>query len=181
MDYILYLVLIFNSNIKQLLWKIPFFRMDRKFIALQVLTHGKKMPFIEIDRVAKILWAGGESYYMPNESKKFLLYTKTAALSEAERDLKLRHIVLRAKHILTMSGLYVRVCDESEISSYTGWQKDEFEILIELAELSEGLAYNDAKDRLISHPNLKNFLTTANRNGRGDLVSRALTVISSRG
>lgn len=159
-------------------WRVPFFRLDRKLIAIQVINGRQRLTFSEIDRVVFSLWLKSECDYMPKETLKLLFDSRASQLTERDRDIKLKMMISRARMILFLSGILVQTCEDDQMSAYTGWEKDEFEKLIEQAEHPSLSSQVSASQSLANHPRLNEFLRNAIENNRDDLVSRALAILS---
>ena len=165
-------------RIERLRWRLPFGRTARKLLAVQVIANQRRMTFREIDRIAGRLWSGADALYMPAKTKALLFATRTAALSEGERHVKLRLITYRARRILQMSGALVHVCDDADVSPYTGWEKDDVERLVDQAEGPDPVRRAHAVEQLLGHPRLSDFLSESSSSGRGELACRALAILA---
>jgi hypothetical protein len=156
---------------------IPIFGINQKLVAIQVLNAEQRISLAALDSIALKLWRPGENLYMPVETRNLLFETDSRYLSETERYIKLRLLLIKARTVLIQSRCLVEVVTDEFMSSYTGWEKDPIELLIDRAESHNTFVSADARTELLAHPKLQEYLTFQIKSGRHGLVNRAMAII----
>jgi hypothetical protein len=172
------LIQLFLTTVDDWLWKVSFFRIKNKLQAIQVISAEKRLRFSELDRIPDVLWTRRDRKYIPQETKKLLFETKSRDLSEHERWIKLRIIITRSRYVLGLAECFVNCCDDSEISAYSGWQKDEIELLIDHSESASVAISTPAFCALLNHPRINSYVDHALSNKRFDLVNRLVAALA---